>query len=87
MEQFFCEQILMQIYGCTSVQSHRGTEHMRVEYSCSVPLCIQHLLHLSGVCTDAHICVHGPVSPSVGPKGLNHLSEVLQMLLFSLQGL
>lgn len=25
MEQFFCEQVLMQIYGCTSALSHRST--------------------------------------------------------------
>lgn len=86
MEQFFCEQVLMQIYGCTSVQSHRSTGASRGEYSRSVPLRIQHLLHLSGVCTKACIRLHGPASSWVGPKGLHYLSEVCQMLLCSLQG-
>lgn len=61
-------------------------ERIRGEYLRSVPLRIQHLLHLSGVCTKACICLHGPASSWVGPKGLHYLSEVCQMVLCSLQG-
>lgn len=58
MGQFFCEQVLMQIYGCTYVQSHRstGAHESRIlmlcatVYSTFTPAVFAQM-HIS-VCTD-----------------------------------